>query len=89
MNYGPLSVKTLDGVPKLAIQSWLKLVITVVAVVFVVGLILVSFENLSVTTKMNRLPVFVFDRGWAMSMATNANVPTSGNRRSLHCVLVV
>lgn len=67
MNYKPLSVKILDGIPNFATHSPMKMVVIVVAVVFVVMMAFISFEDLFFITMMNWLLVFVFGNGPRMS----------------------
>lgn len=66
-----------------SIQSLMKIVVTVVAVVFVLEVALVSFENLSVITTLNRSRVFVFEEDPGMSITTNSNGPAGGDKRSM------
>lgn len=50
-----------------------KMVATMFAVVFVVGVAFVSFKNLYVITEINCLPYFIFGKSPRMSMATNSS----------------
>lgn len=78
-----LSVKTVDGISKFAIQSLMKMVTTVVDIVLVVGMVFVSSENLSVTTSKNCLSAFVFEKHLRLSIGTNSSGPVGENRQSL------
>lgn len=46
-------MKTVSGIPKFATLLLMKMVATLIAVVFVVEVVLVSLEKLSIITTMN------------------------------------
>ena len=57
MNWGPLSVVSLFGVPKLAITSWIIIwAVCLALMVFVVGFIIANLVNLSTITIIESYP---------------------------------
>lgn len=78
---GSLSVRIFVGMPKMLTQCSRKIVVTVVAVLFVVGMVSVNFEKRSVNATRYCLPLLVFGKRPRMSVAMNSSGSIDGNNR--------
>lgn len=67
----------------------MKMVVTVVSIVFAAGVGFVSLESLSVITAWNWLPVLDYSRRPRTSIPIVSNGPVVGNRCNLRFIFVV
>lgn len=79
---GPWSVGTFVCVSKLLTQCSRKSLTTVVAAIFVVGIVLTTFRTVCLT-KMYQFSLFHFGRSARMSMVMSSSGSVAGNRRGL------
>lgn len=67
----------------------MKIVATVVSVVFVVRVAIVSFKDLPPNCTMKGIPVLAVDRNWRISIATGSNGLVFERRLCLRCLIVI
>lgn len=79
----------MDGLLKLDSQSERKCLGTLFAVVFVVGMDSVNFEDLSVITTINCFLNLVFDKRSKISVSKFFCSSVGGNRRSWRSILLL
>lgn len=89
VNCGPLSVRCFVCMETLLSECPKKILNTVIAVVFVVGVVLLNSQNRSVIMAMYGLPLFVLERRPGISMTMNSSGFVAGNNHSFRSCLLV